>query len=151
MHYLCIVKRSNTLATQDNKISVIKIQRKEMKMKRLFLSMLVMLSMTVTFAENENAASLNTTEAYDMTVNMKRLAQALSLSKDQLESVAEIHKTFSAEMLFAAHATSADERQKMMEKAVNKDLAYMNYVLSAEQYRKYVMLLNVTLYNRGLR
>ena len=110
-----------------------------------------MFSMTVTFAENENAASLNTTEAYDMTVNMKRLAQALSLSKDQLESVAEIHKTFSAEMLFAAHATSADERQKMMEKAVNKDLAYMNYVLSAEQYRKYVMLLNVTLYNRGLR
>ena len=120
-------------------------------MKRLFLSIIAMLSMTLTFAENENAASLNTTEAYDMTVNMNKLSQALGLSKDQLESVAEIHKTFSAEMMFAAQTASGTERQKMVEKAINKDLAYMDYVLSAEQYRKYVMLLNVTLYNRGLR
>ena len=83
-------------------------------------------------------------------VNMKKLGHALNLSKDQVESFAEIHKTFSAELLFASQA-SGDERQKMMDKAINKDLAYMNYILSPEQYRKYVMLLNVTLLNRGLR
>ena len=55
-----------------------------------------------------------------------------------------------AELLFASQA-SGEERQKMIDKAIAKDLAYMNYVLSHEQYRKYVMLLNVTLLNRGLK
>jgi hypothetical protein len=95
-------------------------------------------------------SALNSTEAYDMTVNMKKLSQALGLSKDQVEGVAEIHKTFSAEMVFAAQY-GKEERTKMVEKAINKDLAYMNYMLNPDQYRKYVMLLNVTLYNRGLK
>lgn len=120
-------------------------------MKRLFMVVVAMLSMTMTFAENETAANLNATEAYNMqSVNIKKLGQALSLSKDQEESFAEIHKTFSAELLFAAQA-GGDEREKMVNKAIKKDLAYMNYILSAEQYRKYVMLLNITLLNRGLK
>jgi hypothetical protein len=105
------------------------------------------MSMTMSFAENEG---MNTTEAYNMTVNMKKLAQALNLSKDQVESVAEVHKTFSSEMLFAAQY-GKDERTKMVDRAINKDLAYMNYILNQDQYRKYVMLLNVTLTNRGLK
>ena len=86
-------------------------------MKRLFMVMIAMLSMTMTFAENETASNLNTTEAYNLkAVNMKKLGEALNLSKDQVESFAEIH-----------------------------------YILNADQYRKYVMLLNVTLMNRGLK
>ncbi len=119
-------------------------------MKRLFMVVVAMLSITMTFAENENAANLNSTEAYNMTVNMNKLSQALGLSKDQIESVAEVHKTFSAEMMFAAQA-NGEERQSMVDKAIRKDLAYMDYILSKEQYRKYVTLLNVTLFNRGLR
>lgn len=119
-------------------------------MKRLFMVVVAMLSMTMTFAENESAASLNSTEVYNMTVNMNKLSQALSLSKDQIESVAEVHKTFSAEMMFAAQ-TVGEERQMMVEKAIRKDLAWMDYILNKEQYRKYVMLLNMTLINRGLK
>ena len=119
-------------------------------MKRLFLTMVAVLSMTMTFAENENAANLNNAEAYNMTVNMNKLAKALNLTVDQLESVEEIHKTFAAEMMFAAQS-KGEERNKMVEKAINKDLAYMNYILDKEQYHKYVMLLNITLLNRGLR
>ena len=119
-------------------------------MKRLFLVAVAMLSMTMTFAENENALSQNNAEAYDMTVNMNKLGQALELTKDQMEVVSEIQKTFSSEMVFAAQY-NGDERSKMVEKAIKKDLAYMNYVLSRDQYRRYVMLLNVTLNNRGLR
>ena len=48
----------------------------------MILTIVAMLSMTMTFAENENMNALNTTEAYDMTVNMKKLSQALGLSKD---------------------------------------------------------------------
>lgn len=119
-------------------------------MKRLFMVVVAMLSMTMTFAENESTTSLNSTEAYNMTVNMNKLSQALSLSKDQIESVAEVHKTFSAEMLFAAQA-NGDERQTMVDKAIKKDLAWMDYILNREQYHKYVMLLNITLVNRGLK
>ena len=53
-------------------------------------------------------------------------------------------------MVFAAQY-GKEERTKMVEKAVNKDLAYMNYILNKDQYRKYVMLLNTTLTNRGLK
>lgn len=116
-------------------------------MKKIVLTLVALMSMTMSFAENEG---MNTTEAYNMTVNMKKLAQALNLSKDQVESVAEVHKTFSSEMLFAAQY-GKDERTKMVERAINKDLAYMNYILNQDQYRKYVMLLNVTLTNRGLK
>ena len=116
-------------------------------MKKIVLTLVALMSMTTTFAENEG---MNTTEAYNMTVNMKSLAHALGLTNDQIESVAEVHKTFSSEMMFAAQA-SKDERSKMVEKAINKDLAYMSYILNKDQYRKYVMLLNVTLINRGLK
>ena len=116
-------------------------------MKKIVLTMVALMSMTMTFAENEG---MNATEAYDMTVNMKKLSQALGLTMDQVESVAEVHKTFSSEMMFAAQY-GKDERTKMVEKAVNKDLAYMNYILNKDQYRKYVMLLNTTLTNRGLK
>jgi len=119
-------------------------------MKKIVLTLVALMSMTVTFAENEGAANINNVEAYSMTVNMNKLSQALSLSQDQVESVAEIHKTFSSELAFAAQY-GKEERSKMVDKAINKDLAYMNYILSHEQYRKYVMLLNVTLTNRGLK
>jgi Cu/Ag efflux pump CusA len=119
-------------------------------MKKIVLTLVALMSMTMTFAENEGAANLNTTEAYNMAVNMDKLTQALSLSKDQVESVAEVHKTFSAEMMFAAQY-GKDERSKMVEKAIGKDLAYMDYILNKDQYRKYVMLLNLTLNNRGLK
>ena len=116
-------------------------------MKKIVLTLVALMSMTTIFAENEG---MNTTEAYNMTVNMKNLARTLNLSKDQIESVAEVHKTFSSEMVFAAQY-GKEERTKMVEKAVNKDLAYMNYILNKDQYRKYVMLLNTTLTNRGLK
>ena len=116
-------------------------------MKKIVLTLVALMSMTTIFAENEG---MNTTEAYNMTVNMKNLARTLNLSQDQVEGVAEVHKTFSSEMMFAAQY-GKEERSKMVEKAINKDLAYMNYILNKDQYRKYVMLLNTTLVNRGLK
>ena len=44
-----------------------------------------------------------------------------------------------------------EERAKLVEKAINKDLAYMNTVLNKDQYHKYLTLLNVTLVNRGMK
>lgn len=116
----------------------------------MILTVVALMSMTMTFAENESAANLNTTEAYNMTFNMNKLSQALNLSDDQIEAVCEIHKSFSAEMMFAAQY-GKEERSKKIDKAIIRDLAYMNFVLNEEQYRKYLTLLNITLRNRGIK
>ncbi|MBR6417771.1 MAG: hypothetical protein IKS36_03085 [Bacteroidales bacterium] len=119
-------------------------------MKKLILTVVALMSMTMTFAENENAANTNTVEAYNMNVNMNKLSQALGLSDDQIEAVYEIHKTFSAEMMFAAQY-GKEERSKKVDTAISRDLSYMNYILNKDQYRKYLTLLNVTLRNRGIK
>ena len=67
-----------------------------------------------------------------------------------MEIVADIHNNFCNEMMLAAYA-EGDERTNLMDKAVDKDFRYMHYVLNKKQYKKYVMLLNLTLRNRGLK
>ena len=118
-------------------------------MKKIVLMVVAMLSMTVSYAENENANNVKGVEAYDMSVNMRKLAVALDMDFDQMEAVEDIHHTFSAEMLFAAQMNK-DEREDMVKHAVTKDVKFMRYILNDKQYRKYLLLLNTTLNNRGL-
>lgn len=115
-------------------------------MKRMILMVVAMLSMTTMFAEDEKVNNVN---AYDMSVNINKLGEALSLSTDQMQFVEDVHKAFCAEMLNAAYA-SKDERDAMVKKAVRKDLTYMRHILSKKQYRKYLLLLNTTFNNRGI-
>jgi phosphoenolpyruvate carboxylase len=81
---------------------------------------------------------------------MNKLAEALSLTGDQREAVDNIYQTFTAEMMFAAQYYSNDQRNEMVKKAINKNIAWMNYVLNEKQRRTYLMLLNTTINNRGL-
>lgn len=118
-------------------------------MKRLFLTVMAVLSMTMTFAENEELNTVSDANAYKMTVNYSKMADALGLSLDQLEAVQDIHSEFCADMLNAGSA-NADERKALVDKALKKDLKHMRYVLSDNQYRTYLMLLNTTIINRGL-
>ena len=115
----------------------------------MILTMVAMLSMTMAYAEGENANSVNNVAAYDMSVNMNKLSQALSLTDDQKEAVADINHTFAAEMMFAAQYSN-DQRREMVKKAIEKNVAWMNYVLNENQRRTYLMLLNTTINNRGL-
>ena len=108
-----------------------------------------MLSMTMTFAESEETKSVKNVEAYDMSVNMRRLGVTLGLTIDQMEAVENIHDTFNTEMQQAARAEEAD-RQRLVDKAVERDIKWMHYVLDKKQYSDYLTLLNNTLNNRGL-
>ena len=119
-------------------------------MKKIVLMVVAMMTMTMGFAENENTTALKGIEAYDMTVNIRKLAVTLGLTFDQMEAVKDIHHQFSQEMMMAATADS-DERENMVDQAVKKDVRYMHYVLNDKQYRTYLMLLNATLQNRGLK
>ena len=111
--------------------------------------MVAMLSMTMAFAEGENANSVNNVAAYDMSVNMNKLSEALSLTDDQKEAVADINHTFAAEMMFAAQYSN-EQRKEMVKKAIEKNVAWMTYVLNDKQRRLYLTLLNTTINNRGL-
>ena len=113
--------------------------------------LVAMMTMSMAYAENENNnATAEAAKAYDMTVNMRKLAVALGLTTDQMEAVNDIHNQFCNEMMLAAKATG-DERTNLLNAAVKKDIRYMHYVLNDSQYEKYLMLLNLTLANRGLR
>lgn len=117
-------------------------------MKKIMIMAVAMFAMaTTTFAADE---ATNATAAFNMNVKMGSLANALSLNIDQAEAVADVHKNFTADMMNAATAAK-DERAAMIAKAVIKDLKYMHSILNDSQYRKYVMLLNATLMNRGLK
>ena len=63
-------------------------------MKRLFLVVVAMLSMTFTFAENLESSEATAANAYDMSVNFRKLGEALELTTDQMEAVENIHHTF---------------------------------------------------------
>lgn len=117
-------------------------------MKKIMVLAVAMFAMaTATFAAEEET---NATAAYNMNVKMSSLADALSLNIDQVEAVADVHKNFTADMMNAAVA-AGDDCKAMIDKAINKDLKYMHVILSNTQYRKYLMLLNVTLVNRGIK
>ena len=125
-----------------------KVKKGKKIMKKIMILAVAMFAMaTTTFAADE---ATNATAAYNMNVKMGSLANALSLNIDQAEAVADVHKNFTADMMNAATAAK-DERTAMIDKAVIKDLKYMHSILNDSQYRKYVMLLNVTLMNRGLK
>ena len=116
----------------------------------MILTMVAMLSMTTAFAEGENLNSVNNVAAYDMSCNMNKLAEALSLTADQREAVDNISQTFNAEKMFAAQYYNDDQRKEMVKKALEKNVAWMRYVLNDKQSHTYLMLLNTTINNRGL-
>ena len=115
----------------------------------MFLTVMAVLSMTLTFAENEELNTVSNVNAYKMTVNYSKLADALELSLDQQEAVQDIHSEFCADM-YNAGSAEVGERKALVKKALEKDLKHMRSVLSPGQYRTYLMLINTTIVNRGL-
>ena len=108
-----------------------------------------MLSMTTAFAEGESTKSTNNTEAYELNINMDKLAETLSLKDDQKEAVADIHHTFASELMFAAQYSN-DDRKALVARAIDNDVKWMRYVLDDKQMRTYLTVLNSTIVNRGL-
>ena len=118
-------------------------------MKKLLMTVVALLSMTMAFAEDENLNSTNSLQAYKMEVNYYKLGEALDLSSDQLEAVKDIHHEFCANMMSVA-AANKEARPAMMKNAINNDLRFMRSVLNKKQYKRYLLLLNTTLVYRGL-
>lgn len=133
-------------------------------MKRLYFTVVALLSMTMTFAGNRNEmngvgagsavavaseSKVDSIASYDISYNLRRMGETLGLTLDQMSSIEALNRTFRVDMKAAAEADKAD-RKTLMFNAVNKDMKCMSYVLTPEQFDKYKTLINTTLANRGL-
>ena len=85
-------------------------------MKRLFLTVVAVLSMTMTFAENEELNKVDNANSYNMSVNYDKLADCLGLTLDQAELVQDIHTSFCADMLNASQAESVERKGRLRRK-----------------------------------
>lgn len=124
-------------------------RRKDLKMKKIVLAVVALMSVTSVFAADEKENTATNINAYKMNINTYSLSRTLRLTSDQYDMVEDINRTFEAEMMNAAVADPS-EREAKKAAAIKKDLSYMRYVLNDKQYRNYVQLLNVTMNNRGL-
>lgn len=116
-------------------------------MKKMVLTIVAMLSMTMAFGETRSTNSYDA--AYTINVNNNALARSLSLTEEQEYAVNMITSRFEYDMKRAGKANEAD-RQVKLRKAVKRNLSHLSQVLDRNQYRKYVAILNATFVNRGI-
>ena len=119
-------------------------------MKKIVLTLAAMVAMTtVSFAENRVNEDASIMKAYDFRFDTSRMSNYLCIDFDQARAISFAHSRFCADMDKAAQA-SASDRKTLTNKALRRNLGYMKQILDHEQYRKYLMILNATLNNRGI-
>lgn len=107
-------------------------------MKKLFLSLFVVMSMSVGHAN----ASTSTVNA--------RIQKVESFLELQNSQVNEARKSMTDYYDLMQKLTEQHETNATIKKATNAHLKQMHRVLSPEQYRKYLQVLNATLQNHGV-
>ena len=124
-------------------------------MKKLMCVVALMLGMStatfgsdISFYDTENTNSLMVN--YNINVNAKSLVRFLNLSEDQKSLVMEFQRTFEKSLLSASVIDGNSRRDAIVDNAIKSNLRNMNCILTAEQYRKYTRVLNVTLRNRNI-
>ena len=86
---------------------------------------------------------------YDFTVNYRRLGCFLGMSLNQLENFKLFFDKFNENMHFAYYECAESTRDSVVKNIVNKNVKEMCYILNDEQHKKYLILMNTTLRNRG--
>ena len=117
-------------------------------MKKFILTVVATMVMTAGFAGTQDHRAVRDAERYDMSFDVRRLAVKLGLNCDQMEAISEIQENFNAEMQAAAYARG-HQRRALVEQAVDKDVRQVRYVLNDKQYDTYLLLLGLTLQNKG--
>lgn len=115
------------------------------------LTLLALLALTAVQAETpreENTTKI-TSANFDMSINYSKINHVLGLDMAQADAFQSIHRRYVEDMQQAAEAP-AEQQQQAVINASHRELSRMRTVLSSKQYKKYNMLLNATLLNRGL-
>ena len=119
-------------------------------MKKVFIMLVMLFTIGVSvFAEDVNVNETENFEKYDFNINFKKLALFLNLSENQTEMVGEISNELAKDMEFAFYENNGDARKNVVKNVIDKNIKNMSYVLDKKQYHKYLLVLNVTLNNKG--
>jgi hypothetical protein len=130
-------------------------------MKKLILTMVAMMTMSISYAETKSSKVENNVEhfmmgfmknhdtRFDMSVDMRRLADKLDLNADQMEIVEVIQDNFVDEMQ-SVSTVRGPQRRHLVHEAVRKDIHQMQRILNDKQFNTYMMLLGATLQNKHL-
>ncbi len=109
-------------------------------MKRLGLAIIaLLLSVTMIYAKSDEKKLSKEPFA----INVQQLSRYLDLEPSQLDKVSEISEYF-LEMQKQSLRLKAGKQEKKITQAVYGNLKLMKQTLTPEQYRKYLILLNVT-------
>ena len=119
-------------------------------MKKIVLTVVAMLSLTSSVFAAPTEVDALATQKYVFNINTNKMSQARDLSAGEFDDVLNGSEVFAEETRSASKIKTEKDRKESFNKAIMRNLKYMQQVLTKEQYQKYLMLLNVTLSNRGL-
>ena len=109
-------------------------------MRRLFMTVsVVLLCSSLSFAHDFGKCA----KKEPVAINFEKLSNYLQLTAYQANEVANINDYF-IDMQNESIRSCKTNREKKMRQAVYGNLKLMKKILTPEQYRKYVTLLNVT-------
>lgn len=119
--------------------------------KFVFMVALMLATNTANILAGENSVNeTENVENYYIHVNEKSLSKSLGMSKDQMEICSDVIKEFENDMVFASSNANGESRKAVTRNAIMKNMRYMKMFLDEAQYKKYVLILNTTLVNRGI-
>ena len=115
-------------------------------MKRSFLSVVMFLSLSTVGYSQENKLNVGD---WNLETRLPKLSRYLNLNAGQYDDVANAIDFFSDKIRSAKYSTE-NRKVKNLNEAVYGNLKLMKNTLSHTQYKKYVLLMNCELKNRGL-
>ena len=119
--------------------------------KFVFMVALMLATNAANILASENSVNeTENVENYYIHVNEKSLSKSLGMSQDQMEICSDVIKEFENDMVFASSNAKGESRKAVTRNAIMKNMRYMKMFLDEAQYKKYVLILNTTLVNRGI-
>ena len=120
-------------------------------MKKLFVMLVMLFTMNAfTFAEDAETSKVANIERYDLKINLRALSRFLDLNADQMDGVECVEHEFHNDLMIAAVEGDEVRRNDFTNKIINKHIKHMGYILNAEQFKKYVIVLNASIRNREI-
>lgn len=117
-------------------------------MRKLFMAVAILgISATVSFAKAQCVNENGNKEPF--AVEFGKLSSYLDLTPSQMDEVYDINEYFKGQQKESL-SRDTKRQEERLQKAVYGNLKLMKSVLSDNQYRKYVTLLNVTNNNNRL-
>ena len=118
-------------------------------MKTLILTIAVLLTTSYAGFAQSNEMNQVSLSKQPFIVSFESLEKYLDLSFEQVDDVRNINDYFIATQKKGVKSSS-EMQPEQMQQAVYANLKLLKEVLTPEQYKKYIGLLNVTNYNRLL-